>query len=110
MNMRTNSFIEKAINIMDEAKGRTPWTRFNQCNAYTGNMFYITDDDGKVHKCIPIKSYRTIVGFADTTDDIIYEYGKYSRTTSKQFSQISHQVFGYEYKRELVDVDTYNRW
>ena len=106
--MTTNGFIEKAISIMDEAKKRTPWVRFNHCNAYLGNNFCI-EFEGVVHHCVPIKSYNTIVGFMDNTDDVAYEYGKYSPTTSKQFTQICNQVFR-PAKRELVDVSTSGRW
>ena len=109
--MVTNEFIEKAIEIMDEAKGRMDWQRFNSCNAYLGDTVYVTDDKGVTHHLVPIKSYRTIVGFVDTTDGIAYEYGKYSRTTSKQFSQICNQRFrNLNPKRELVDVSTAGRW
>lgn len=103
--MVTNEFIEKAIEIMDEAKGRMHWQRFNSCNAYLGNTVYVTDDKGVTHHLVPIKSYRTIVGFMDITDDVAYEYGKYSPTTSKQFTQICNQIFNHP-KRELVEVST----
>ena len=108
--MKTNGFIEQAIKIMDEAKAKLEWTQFNHCNAYIGGFVYVPNEDGTVHKCTPIKSYNTIVGFVDNNDGIIYEYGKYSRTTSKQVTQICNQWFGYSYKRVLVDVDTYDRW
>ena len=65
------------------------WERFNYCQAYTSNLIN--------NRYYLIKSYSTVVGIVDTFTNEIIELGKYSRTTSKQFSQIHNQVFrGYE--------------
>lgn len=51
------------------------------------------------------KSYNTIVGIA--FDGVMYELGKYSRTTSKQVSQFCAK---YGYERQLLerpDADIY---
>ena len=106
--MKTNEFIEKVIGCLDRDKNRIDWSRFNSCNAYLGATQYI-EFEGETHKITPIKSYYTIVGFYDESTDIAYEYGKYSSTTSKQFTQICNQRLNYP-KRELVDVSTSGRW
>lgn len=56
---------------------------------------------------ILIKSYSTIVGMVDTDERKVYEFGKYSPTTSKQMTQLCREQF-YLYDRELLqrpDVD-----
>lgn len=56
---------------------------------------------------ILIKSYSTIVGMVDIEERKVYEFGKYSPTTSKQMTQLCHEQF-YLYDRELLqrpDVD-----
>jgi len=61
------------------------WTQFNHCNAYISqclkNRFFL------------IKSYSTIVGIVDDQEADFFEIGKYSRTTSKQVTQIYNQMF-----------------
>lgn len=74
-----NMIIEKA----NKARQNAVWKRFNSCNAWTANM-----GDFSL-----IKSYNTIVGLADHAEQIVYEFGKYSMTTSKQFTQICNQRF-----------------
>ena len=106
--METNVFIEKVIGCLDRDKSKIEWSRFNSCNAYLGNTQYI-EFGGITYKIIPIKSYNTIVGYYNETEDTAYEYGKYSRTTSKQFSQICNQRLNYP-ARVLVDVSTADRW
>lgn len=61
------------------------WEQFRQCNAYISqclqNRFYL------------IKSYSTIVGIVDDQEADFFEIGKYSRTTSKQMTQIYNSRF-----------------
>lgn len=71
------------------------WTRFNYCQAYTSNLLQ--------NRYYLIKSYNTIVGLVDTFNNEVIELGKYSRTTSKQFTQICNQVFR-GYNRVLSPV------
>ena len=70
------------------------WVQFHKCNAYISDVI-----DGRYRL---IKSYATIVGIADCDTLDIYEIGKYSRTTSKQFSQICNQIFT-GYTRHYTD-------
>ena len=63
----------------------TNWMQFNHCNAYISNCID--------NRFFLIKSYNTIVGIVDDQQGEIFEVGKYSRTTSKQFTQIHNQMF-----------------
>lgn len=58
------------------------WERFNYCQAQYSNEFYNEEYNVKVRLFC---SYCTIVGVV--IDDVFYELGKYSRTTSKQIGQ-----------------------
>lgn len=56
------------------------------------------------------KSYDTIVGVYDMDDDVFYELGKYSPTTSKQVSQFCSNNLGNP-TRVLLDRPKWsNRW
>ena len=63
----------------------THWQQFNHCNAWVSgcikNRFFL------------IKSYQTIVGIVDDQEADFFEIGKYSRTTSKQVTQIYNSMF-----------------
>lgn len=80
------------VNALQSKRFDIDWVRFNYCNAYTtaGALIEITigNDDYYV---LPIMSYTTIVGFV--YNGVAYEVGKYSRTTSKQFTQICNTYF-----------------
>lgn len=106
--METNNVIETIIKELDRRKLDIEWGRFNSCNAYIGNTQYI-ECEGTTYKVIPIKSYHTVVGYYDVNEDVAYEYGKYSSTTSKQFTQICNQRLGHP-KRVLVNVSTGGRY
>lgn len=84
-----NMIIEKANNSRKNAD----WKRFNSCNAWIADM-----GDFSL-----IKSYDTIVGLADHAEQIMYEFGKYSMTTSKQFTQICNQIFR-DFKRINIGI------
>lgn len=77
------------------------WVRFNYCNAYTtaGALIGITIGNEEYY-VLPIMSYTTIVGFV--YNNVVYEVGKYSRTTSKQFTQICNTYFP-DYKRTYIE-------
>ena len=85
--------VKKAKEIMSSPEAMLmSWARFRSCQAWTGMCKGYTF----------IKSYRTIVAIIDHDEKKLYELGKYSRTTSKQVSQILNSMFrGYD--RELVD-------
>jgi hypothetical protein len=70
------------------------WNQFRSCNAYVSqclkNRFFL------------IKSYQTIVGIVDDQEADFFEIGKYSRTTSKQVTQIHNAMFP-DTKRHYVE-------
>ena len=59
------------------------FTRFNHCNAYISEAL---QHNGESYRLI--KSYDTIVALIVASESVVYELGKYSRTTSKQITQI----------------------
>lgn len=69
------------------------YTRFNYCNAYIGDDLLDIYCDGVRHTIRLIKSYNTIVGFADISTATFCEIGKFSRTTSKQCTQIYNTYY-----------------
>lgn len=56
------------------------WTRFNYCQAWISDGYFGVK---------LVKSYSTIVGVIK--DDTLWWDRKYSRTTSKQITQIAHK-------------------
>lgn len=86
MGMSNNRAVETARELSTLVYGGLiKWNRFNNCNAYVSqclkNRFFL------------IKSYSTIVGIVDDQEADFFEIGKYSRTTSKQVTQIHNQMF-----------------
>ena len=83
--------IEKAKETKDRLMG-TPeammlkWKRFNKCNAYTARY----NDQYDL-----IRSYTTIVGIVDKSNRMMYELGKWSKTTTKQMTLIHRNLYGY---------------
>ena len=69
------------------------WVQFHKCQAW------ISDELDERFRLI--KSYNTIVGLVDTKVKKVYEIGKYSKTTSKQFTQICNQMFS-SYERVYI--------
>ena len=76
------------------------WKRIKKREFYISNTFRY---DG--HYIILFKSYNTIVGFVDCSETIFYEIGKYSRTTSKQMTQIYNMLFSADYTRVFVPLE-----
>ena len=68
----------------------TKWTRFHNCNAYISNCIK--------NRYFLVKSYDTIVAVIDDQQGELYELGKWSRTTSKQVTQIFN----------MSDIESYN--
>ena len=69
--------------------------RFRSCNAYlaTEPLTVKCDATNEWHSIRVIKSYDTIVAFYDYTTQCFCEIGKFSRTTSKQLTQIFNQYY-----------------
>lgn len=76
-----NEIIKKA----NELKDKATWEKFHYTSARVSDLI-----NGRY---ILIKSYSTIVGMVDKVESKMYEFGKYSSTTSKQFTQIHNQLF-----------------
>lgn len=68
------------------------WQRFRQCNAYISNCI--------LNRYFLVKSYNTIVAVIDDQEGELYELGKWSRTTSKQVTQIFN----------MSDYESYNKY
>lgn len=75
------------------ANGGIHWTRVKSRQMWTSQLLD--------NRYILIKSYSTIVGMVDTDERKVYEFGKYSPTTSKQMTQLCGEKF-YLYDRELL--------
>ena len=77
--------MNEMIKLANELKDKAEWKRFNYTAAATSQEI-----NGRYYL---IKSYATIVGLVDDLEKKMYEFGKYSSTTSKQFTQIHNQIF-----------------
>ena len=98
MNVSTRDvFTEEEVNaIIDELEYHDDdniYRQFRTCKFYIGDTrrYYIPEEVDIF--IIPLKSYKTIVGFVDCTNKVFYEVGKYSRTTSKQMTQVYNSLF-----------------
>ena len=93
------------VNALQAKRFDIDWVRFNYCNAYTtaGALIEITIGNEDYY-VLPIMSYTTIVGFV--YNNVVYEVGKYSRTTSKQFTQICNAYFS-DYDRVYMEKRYY---
>ena len=89
--MANNNLINKANSLNTP---NTRWRQFRSCQAWVS--------DAVADRYRLIKSYRTIVAMVDTEEHIVFEFGKYSTTTSKQVTQIINSMFS-GYTRELLD-------
>ena len=68
------------------------WKQFRKCNAYISSCIH--------NRYFLVKSYRTIVAVIDDQNGELYELGKWSRTTSKQVTQIYN----------MSDYESYNNY
>lgn len=66
------------------------YKRFNHCNAYISEVVFCSAENVTFQL---IKSYDTIVGFVNLDTKEYIELGKWSRTTSKQVTQIYNTMF-----------------
>lgn len=78
--------------------GQSPqWKRFNYCQAWISENDYY-DESTETYFGM-VKSYETIVAIIDYSRHRFVRLGKWSRTTSKQCSQIHNQLY-----REYADI------
>lgn len=81
----------KASTIHCAIQGLT-WKRFRKCNAYISSCLF--------NRYFLVKSYSTIVAVIDDQNGELFELGKWSRTTSKQVTQIFN----------MTDSESYNNY
>lgn len=108
----TRKNIDRIIEILDGKKDKIAFKQFKSCKAWVSVEVAVeagVGDDYISTIVVGIMSYDTIVGFVDVCNHKVYEYGKYTPTTSKQFTQICNAWYrGYD--RVFIDVPTYNRF
>lgn len=75
--------------VAEHYKG-TDFVQFNHCNAWVSVPIYCSALDFTFQL---VKSYNTIVGIVDHDNKEYIALGKWSRTTSKQQTQIHRQIF-----------------
>lgn len=86
--MRQETINFNAETILRQCKASTihcstpgiEWKQFRHCNAYISNCI--------LNRYFLVKSYNTIVAVIDDQNGELYELGKWSKTTSKQVTQI----------------------
>lgn len=96
----TKESIISIYNNINRVEGERPyndplkWNRFRSCNAYLAHEpITVPDENGEEHLILVVKSYNTKVAFYDYTTHCFCEIGKFSRTTSKQCTQIFNTHF-----------------
>ena len=98
--MKQETINFNAVSILRKCKASTQhcalqdltWKQFRNCNAYISNCLF--------NRYFLIKSYNTIVAVIDDQQGELYELGKWSRTTSKQVTQIFN----------MQDYESYNKY
>ena len=74
------------------------WSRFNHCQAWVSEPLKHNNVTFRL-----VKSYNTIVGFINLNTCEYIELGKWSRTTSKQVTQIYNAMFR-SFERKFIDI------
>ena len=77
--------------LAEKASYSGEWSQLRHCHAWYG---YIT------RNYIVLKSYATIVAVLDLREDVVYELGKWSPTTSRQVTWFT-QLFNA--RKEFVE-------
>lgn len=92
---------------LSEYRIKKDFTKFRYTSAKIRNCSKIYreyyDDDRPVALTFytPIISYETCTAIADDTNKVFYEIGKWSRTTSRQMTQIYNEYYR-DYQRVLI--------
>lgn len=89
--MSANTALKLARELMYNPSGYN-WERFYYMNAYISECI--------LNRFFLVKFYNTIVGLIDDQQGEFFEFGKYSRTTSKQCTIIARK---YECKKIYVN-------
>ena len=90
------------VNVYGNNSGLN-WARFNSCQAWVSELVYNSAFNVMFRL---VKSYNTIVGFINVDTAEYIELGKWSRTTSKQVTQIHNQLFR-NFERKFIDMYNY---
>lgn len=100
---------ESIIAIYEQINKYVQYAQFNKCNAFVGThaQEIVDTTDGTVHEIQPVKSYDTVVGFYDITEDCFCEIGKFSPTTSKQCYRLCHELFGAADRVNAMHINWY---
>lgn len=98
---KDKNFHLEVLEKLETLDSVTFWVRFRTCNAWVARIEHRFMVQDTVCYVIPIKSYETIVGYADILEKKFYEIGHYSVTTSKQMGQIHKALFS-DYERVKV--------
>lgn len=85
------------INQLQAKRYELEWTQFNSTNADIGEFTCVVIGND-VHPVTPIQSYTTVVAFFHWDTATFVEVGKYSRTTSRQVTQIYNRDYS-DFKR-----------
>ena len=90
---------EKVNNLLEHYQVTNEWTQFRHCQAWLSGHIYNSAYNKNFRL---MKSYNTIVAFIDCDTSEFISLGKWSRTTSKQTTQIFNAIFkpqGYTFKQ-----------
>lgn len=86
------------INTLCDFYRNTTFTQFRSCQAWISTTIFNSAYNVTFQL---VKSYDTIVGFINLDTKEYIELGKWSRTTSKQVTQI-YNAFYSDFKRMLI--------
>lgn len=89
--MLSNEVANAIRNELQNNMHNISWNKYHYTNVYLGDVTNVTIDD-ITYNVIPYRSYNTVVAFLHFWN--FYEVGKYSRTTSKQVTQIYNEFYG----------------
>ena len=82
---------------------------YKNCECGVSDDVAVETDCGFIKVCAVV-SYETVVGFIYPNEETLYEYGKYTSTTSCQITKIMRDWYK-NYERVLVKgVDTASRF
>ena len=101
--MKTTDRIDAIMKYLQKNVDKFQFQRYKSTKSFYG--FWVDIDTTEVQaKVVPILSYKTIVAYVDLDEEVFYEYGKYSASTSRQVTGMYNQFWS-TFRREFVEVD-----
>lgn len=88
---------DKVSNLVEFYQNTNEWSQFRHCQAWVSGHIFCSAYSKHFRL---MKSYNTIVAFIDCDTREFISLGKWSRTTSKQTTQIYNAIFreqGYKF-------------